>query len=113
MSEYICLHGDCDNYALSQEGCVAVLDEDGRTWICYQPDNIVREVGKLKAKVKQIQAKAYELGFAVGARTFPRCWKWSWRFCRNGWRKPDQWALEGTCPGGRHAGEDPYRTRAT
>ncbi len=66
MSEYICLHGDCDNYALSQEGCFAVQDEDGRTWLCYQPDDIVREVGKVKAEVKQMQAKAYELGFATG-----------------------------------------------
>ncbi len=64
MGDYICLHGDCDNYALTKDDCFVVLDDVGRNWLCYEPDDIAGEIDRLQSDLGQMQAKAYALGFA-------------------------------------------------
>ena len=64
MGDFICLHGDCDNYALTKDNCFAVLDAAGRNWLCYEPEDIANEIDTLQTELSQMQAKAYALGLA-------------------------------------------------
>ena len=64
MAEFVCLRGDCDNYALTKDNCFVVQDELGRDWLCYETENIIDEIDDVKEQVTQMQERCYSLGMA-------------------------------------------------
>ena len=70
MSNFICLSGDCDNFALTQQGSFAVRDDQGRDWICYESDNVRSDAHKAALALKEMQERLYLLGLERHGTSF-------------------------------------------
>ena len=70
MSNFICLSGDCDNFALTKDGCFVVRDEQGRDWLCYEPENLRSDASEAMSAVQRMQEKLHRLGFQTDGTYF-------------------------------------------
>ena len=70
MSNFICLSGDCDNFALTKAGCFAIQDDHGRDWICYESKNVRSDAHKAALALKEMQKRSYLLGLERDGTNF-------------------------------------------
>jgi hypothetical protein len=62
---FICLRGDVDNAALTEEGCFAVEDSRGRNWVCREiaKEALLSESKATSEAVCEMQERLMAAGF--------------------------------------------------
>lgn len=60
---FICLHGDVDNAALTEEGCFAVEDSQSRNWVCWVCRDVRKEAHSAIDAVCEMQDKLRAAGY--------------------------------------------------
>lgn len=70
MSDYICLSGDCDNFALTKRGCFCLQDEQGRDWLCYEPSDLRPEAQEAVLALREMQERSFQLGLERDGTNF-------------------------------------------
>lgn len=69
---FICLHGDVDNAALTEEGCFTVEDSQSRSWVCWACRDVYTETDAAVKAVCAMQDKLRSAGYfnTGGTRMF-------------------------------------------
>jgi hypothetical protein len=66
MPIFVCLRGDCDNIAFTEDNCFAMQDTQNRNWICYQTgSDELPDLAIQAATLMTIQHKLAKQGLAT------------------------------------------------
>ena len=60
---FICLRGDVDNAALTEEGCFMVEDSQSRNWVCWECRDVRKEAHSAIDAVCEMQNKLTSAGY--------------------------------------------------